>query len=171
MTKKNNMLPIAAGVVIVIVILAAAVLLSRPTTPVVTTPVTTAQPGITTQTVQTVTTTVISNLSTAIGPNLASCNGYDYNISQADLNSVGSCSWRGGFMNITITSGGYNNVVLTLLQQNTTTAPYNSTYSVNPCTTQSGVYRVPIGSYVVSFAAGSAATCTPGGNATVRLSK
>lgn len=176
MAKKTNMLPLAAGAAIVIVLLIAASVLFNPgqSNGSTTTAVTTIT-GPTTQTVSSITTTIVSNQTTATGPNLASCNGYNYSISQAGFSYVVTCNWRGSagqaFMNATLWGGSYNNVVLTLVQQNVTTAPFNRTFTADPCATSStsGIY-VPAGNYKLTFMTGSSAACTPAGPASVRIS-
>jgi Na+-transporting methylmalonyl-CoA/oxaloacetate decarboxylase gamma subunit len=176
---KNNTLPIAAGVVIVIVILVAAFyLFGQPSTSTTTPPVTTA-PATTvaqttanaTQPVKNLTTTIVSNPSTATAPNIANCNGYNYTESQASFSSSGSCGWVRGLMNITVAAGSYSDVTVTLVQQNVTIAPYNFTYTVAPCTTQVNVVSIPTGNYKITLATGGASTCTPSGPVGIRISK
>lgn len=175
MTKNNNT-PILIGAVIVVVILIAAayLLTSAPSTPSSTTtaPATTVSAVTTaTETVQNVTTSILSNLSTAIAPNLANCDGYNYSINTASYSSTGSCGWIRGLMNITVSAGSYSNVTLDFVQQNVTIAPYNFTFSVSGCSTKVDVASVPTGNYKVTLSTSAASTCTPAGSATIRIAK
>ena len=123
----------------------------------------------TTQTTLTAqTTSIVTTVPIVTGPNLASCNGYYYSITQADQSAGSSCGWTGGLMNVSLYGGSFQYTNLTLTQQNTTTTPFTLTLLGISCQTQSGVYYVPIGNYRIFFAtvSQSASNC---GDATARI--
>ena len=118
-----------------------------------------------------VTTTVVQNITTATGPNLASCNGYNYSISQAYYGVIGSCNWRGGLVNVTLFGGGFGASTIQIVEQNVTTTPFNTSISGVPCSQHSPeVVYMPPGNYKVSFSVGAPYT-TSCGSATMRISK
>ncbi len=176
MKKNGNSSTIIWVGVAVVILVGAGYLLTRGTySPNPATTTVLFNNSLTTITINQVTTTVVPNQTVATGPNLASCNGYNYTISSPFYSYVVSCNWQASkgqpFMNVTIWSGSYNNVMLTLVQQNVTTSPYNRTFVASPCNqaSASGLY-VPAGNYKVTFSVGSPSLCTPSGPATVRLS-
>ncbi|MCL5238949.1 MAG: hypothetical protein M1286_00530 [Candidatus Marsarchaeota archaeon] len=129
---------------------------------------TTTANNLTTMTIAGLTTTIVSNLTTATGPNLASCNGYGVSISQAYHRVVGSCSWTGGLVNVSLYGGAFQGTHLEIVQLNTTTTPFNESISAPQCASGGKVFNLPIGSYNVSFTTGiaSGGGC---GNATMRM--
>ncbi len=174
----------AVAVIVIIVLIVGAYYLTKKgpsgtttqTTTVV--PTTTAIGGSTTAlTTSTATTTIVSNLTTATGPNLASCNGYNYTQANALVKVVGSCGWSFSAgsnrpMNFTIYGGAFTNASIMLSQQNVTYNPFSLTFGAGACKTVSAVNSIPIGSYKVSFITGSAASgnATKCGSATLRIS-
>ena len=116
-------------------------------------------------------TTVPANLSTAVAPNLASCDGFNFSLSAASKTSSGSCTWRGGLMNVTIDGGNFANTAVYLRQINST-QPFSSTYYGTSCLSNSTAYYIPVGNYNVSFSTGSLSQLNGRcGSAMMRLSK
>jgi hypothetical protein len=172
-TNKGNTGMMIAVIVIVaaVVILGAFFLLNQQSSQMSTTsPTTISTPNLTSTAVTSLITTIVKNQSTATGPNMASCNGYNYSMSIPNQDSVGSCNWRGGLMNVSIFGGQFASTSLTIVQQNVTTAPYNATFAGATCNTKSGVFFIPIGNYKVTFSTGSQVVGSSCGDATVRLS-
>ena len=165
--KMNNSTIIYIGIIIVVAAIAVILLTGGiPAAPIATT---TISNNLTTVTVAPVPTTIVTNLTVATGPNLASCNGYNVSISTPAHEVVGSCNWRGGLMNVSIFGGGFKSATLQMVQQNVTNAPYNVSTSAGSCSPVAGVVYVPVGNYKVAFATSAVpqGTC---GNATVRIS-
>ena len=79
----------------------------------------------------TITTTV--NATTATAPNLVSCDGFSLMEFNSTSAADGYCSWLGGLMNVTLSGGGFSNVVLKFTQINYTTTPYNFTFATSGC--------------------------------------
>jgi hypothetical protein len=141
--NENTKMLIGVAVVVVVVVIGAFFLLNQQSSTLTSTILTTIPTqNLTSTAVTSLITTIVINQTTATGQNLASCNGYNYSISTSNQNSVGSCNWRAGLMNVSIFGGSFTNTSLTLVQQNVTSAPYNATFSGSACSTKSGVFRV-----------------------------
>jgi hypothetical protein len=164
----NNVILLLVIIGLVIMILSAAYLVYFFPNTMATTTV--PNNNLTTMTVTSLVTTVVTNLTTATGPNLASCNGYESSMPSPYYRVIGSCNWRGGLMNVSLSGGSLSGVTLDLVQLNVTNAPFNSSYAADPCSTRSGIFYIPLGNYQVSLTTGASflGTC---GNATVRLTK
>ncbi len=163
--KRTNSL-IYIGVVVVILIAAVVILsMGGGSSPA---KQTTTTNNLTTMTIAGITTTIVYNLTTATGPNLASCDGYSSSISSSYYRIKGACNWIGGLINVTVFGGSFSGTTLEIVQHNTTSAPFNTSISANACTAGGKVFYMPIGNYNVSFTTGPASggSC---GNATVRL--
>lgn len=180
MAKNNNMMIIGGIVIVVIVIIAAALLLtgSSGPAPVTTTVATTVIPTTVASSTTTAPATIvstISNYTTLVGPNLATCNGYNVSVNKTYATSDGTCGWRASagqnYLSIGVYGGGYNNVEVTLLQENATSTPFTFNFAGTNCTsTTSNSTFVPTGNYKVSFYVGGAIIGSKCGPATMRIS-
>ncbi len=164
--EKNLMY--VAGILVVIIVAAFILLSGFASAPTATTTVT---QNLTTVSVAPVTTTIVKNLTTATGPNLATCNGYEYSLSKPFYGITGSCGWRASLVNITIYGGAFYNTTIAFVEQNTTNAPVNFTASVAPCQSSDvQPFYLPTGNYKVSFRTGASDSAVSCGNATMRIS-